>query len=296
MVDCRVTDQKVAEAVLKLKQMDEADGKLDGKGRFGKLESGKEADLSEKLLELDRLDGGKNDGLDGSIFTNKLVRQYLDMVDNGKEDGSFENYIHFLTNAPGEEPDPTRVRGGYSVFDILAKLTKELEAVTRDLPVYNQNVTYAAPSKGFGAVGENATNMDSVGSSSPTGTKLAQAAAAVSSPNSRGGGCYGAVAKAVVKATGLQLSGKSAYMAADQLASSDKFVEIKVSKEQLPSLPAGAVVVWDRGKGHVHGHISVASGNGTEFSDKDRKQITSYGTNFRVFVPKDMARGMTAVA
>lgn len=100
--------------------------------------------------------------------------------------------------------------------------------------------------------------------------------------------CYEWVAKALDR-VGVHLQGGSAYMAADQLARNPKFREVQVSREQLPSLPAGAIVVWagcPASTGHHHGHISIATGDGRELSDRPRKQLTNYGKSFRVFLPK----------
>lgn len=115
------------------------------------------------------------------------------------------------------------------------------------------------------------------------GKKLAEYAG--SHATGSGGYCYRYVKAALAK-FGVNVEGASAYMAADQLAKSGKFREVKVEPSKLKSLPAGAVVVWNRGNGHEHGHISVALGNGREASDVPRTQITSYGTSCRVFLPK----------
>lgn len=85
---------------------------------------------------------------------------------------------------------------------------------------------------------------------------------------------------------GIQLHGVSAYMAAGQLARNDRFREAKMGRQDLRNLPPGAIVVWNKGQGRPHGHISVALGNGKEASDVLRNQITNYPTNFRVFLPK----------
>lgn len=114
----------------------------------------------------------------------------------------------------------------------------------------------------------------------------------------------------------INLTGGSAYQAADQLRAkySDRFQEVKLTvppnqatRDYLKSLPAGAIVVWGhsnnpakyeagkaKGNGYAHGHISVAMGNGYEFSDRDRPQITAPGDPERygsltVFLPKDAA-------
>ncbi|MCA9777398.1 MAG: hypothetical protein KC800_11795, partial [Candidatus Eremiobacteraeota bacterium] len=71
-----------------------------------------------------------------------------------------------------------------------------------------------------------------------------------------------------------------------QLAKNPKVKEVNVSPQDFKKLPAGAIVVWDKGAGHEHGHISVALGNGKEASDVIRDQITNYGTKPRVFIPK----------
>lgn len=115
------------------------------------------------------------------------------------------------------------------------------------------------------------------------GAALAKDAAA--NANGPGGYCYKWVANAL-RRHGVNVSGASAYMGADQLAKNPKFTEIKVNPKDLGKLPAGAVVVWNKGPGHPHGHISIALGNGKEASDKIRNQITNYGTSVRVFMPK----------
>ncbi|MEZ0369147.1 MAG: peptidoglycan-binding protein [Candidatus Sericytochromatia bacterium] len=108
--------------------------------------------------------------------------------------------------------------------------------------------------------------------------------------------CYTGVGTALEQ-TGVRMTGLSAYLAADQLARSPRFREVKISANQLPKLPAGAVVVWDRsaspaqrlwGGGWTHGHISIADGKGREMSDYiDAQRTTYYASNrFRVFLPK----------
>lgn len=77
----------------------------------------------------------------------------------------------------------------------------------------------------------------------------------------------------------------SAYMALDNFRNNKRFQEVKVSRDQLKSLPAGAVVIWDKGSGLPHGHISVALGDGREASSTVRNQL-NLKTNFHVFVPR----------
>ncbi|MBS2036959.1 CHAP domain-containing protein [bacterium] len=77
----------------------------------------------------------------------------------------------------------------------------------------------------------------------------------------------------------------AAWMAVDDFQKNPHFKEVKVSKDQLKSLPPGAVVIWDKGAGLPYGHISVALGNGREASSKVRNQLL-LNTNFHVFLPK----------
>ncbi|MBI4816239.1 MAG: peptidoglycan-binding protein [Deltaproteobacteria bacterium] len=90
------------------------------------------------------------------------------------------------------------------------------------------------------------------------------------------------------------LYGMSAHSAANQLAGNPKFKEVTgLSPNDLPNLPAGAVVVWGPfkpGQADVHaGHVSIALGDGREASDFVGPQTTrhhTYGDSFRVFMPK----------
>lgn len=129
------------------------------------------------------------------------------------------------------------------------------------------------------------TDAGALTGGSDTGKKLAEIAKAeATNGDSSGGWCYRDVGRSLAK-IGINVSGGSAYMAADQLAKNPKVKEVKVSQGDLAKLPAGAIVVWDRGAGHEHGHISIATGDGKEASDLMRNQITNYGTSFRVFMP-----------
>ena len=87
----------------------------------------------------------------------------------------------------------------------------------------------------------------------------------------------------------------SAYMAANALRTdpelSKHFKEVQVDRSELANLPAGAIVVWDKGApnasaaGKKHGHISIALGNGKESSDHIQKQMTNRQSQFWVFYP-----------
>ncbi|MEQ8275592.1 MAG: hypothetical protein RKU31_18105 [Deltaproteobacteria bacterium] len=124
---------------------------------------------------------------------------------------------------------------------------------------------------------------------SSAGEALAHTAEQVANGMGTTGWCYRGVKQAVAQSTGVQLTGGSAYEAADQLAASGRFQEVEVSPENLTQLPPGAVVVWGQTSASPHGHISVALGDGREASDHVQSQITSLrgASNYRVFVPTD---------
>jgi peptidoglycan hydrolase-like protein with peptidoglycan-binding domain len=129
--------------------------------------------------------------------------------------------------------------------------------------------------------------VDNTPSKSGFGDKLAKDAERIAKSGVAGSGhnCKRGVRMAMEK-NGMTLTGESAYMAADQLAKNKNFHEAKgISREDLKELPAGATVVWNKAKGHPHGHISIAMGNGREASDVMRNQITNYPSSYRVFMP-----------
>jgi len=133
-----------------------------------------------------------------------------------------------------------------------------------------------------------ATQATQPGERSAFGSRLAKDAEriAASGVAGRGRNCKRGVRMALEK-QGMTLNGVSAYMAADQLAKNKKFGEAKgLQRNDLRNLPPGAIVVWNKGKGHPHGHISVALGNGREASDVLRNQIVNYPSSFRVFMPQ----------
>lgn len=100
----------------------------------------------------------------------------------------------------------------------------------------------------------------------------------------RGRNCFRGVKYAMAR-QGVRLNGVPAYTAAGQLARNPNFREVRVSRGELSSLPAGATVVWAPHGRHRYGHVSIALGNGKEASDVLRNQITNYGSSFRVFLP-----------
>jgi hypothetical protein len=109
--------------------------------------------------------------------------------------------------------------------------------------------------------------------------------------------CYHYV-KQGLAAEGINLDGRQAYKAAPQLARDPHFREVKIPRDDLERLPAGAVVVWNRNPkaGHLSGHISVAMGDGNEVSDRIRPQVTNYRSQYRVFLPVEGQGGAMMVA
>lgn len=84
--------------------------------------------------------------------------------------------------------------------------------------------------------------------------------------------------------------GGSAYQAADMLAKNKNFQEIKVERKDLKELPAGCVIVWDRNyagtkTSDIHGHITVALGNGSGASDHIEEKLYMLNSQHRVFIP-----------
>ena len=114
--------------------------------------------------------------------------------------------------------------------------------------------------------------------------------------------CLAGVHESLLEAYGIntKLPFGSAYMATEYFRGNvegyeeiaQHFKEVEVSESDLSSLPAGAVVIWDKGGnssvsslGKEHGHISISLGDGRESSDHIQDQITGRGVKFYVFIP-----------
>ncbi|MEE2902897.1 MAG: SafA/ExsA family spore coat assembly protein [Myxococcota bacterium] len=123
-------------------------------------------------------------------------------------------------------------------------------------------------------------------SSSPNGQAIANTAKNIAASRNTTGRCYAGVADALDQ-HGVNLHGRSAYMAANQLAQHPAYREINATGNQLRNLPAGAVVVWGQTGASPHGHISIADGRGNEMSDHIARQKTQLrgDRNARVFLP-----------
>lgn len=78
-----------------------------------------------------------------------------------------------------------------------------------------------------------------------------------------------------------------AYECADILRNNSNFKEIKVSGNQLSKLPAGCIIVYDRGAANYssqYGHIEISLGDGRAASDYINSNIKP-SDNVHVFVP-----------
>ncbi|PKL76391.1 MAG: hypothetical protein CVV27_10495 [Candidatus Melainabacteria bacterium HGW-Melainabacteria-1] len=205
--------------------------------------------------------------------------------------------------APSEIPQGAILEAGQSGRSVLLikRLLQELDYPVRSGDFYDQNLAtqigayqarhqLARPgSVHWGKVGPSTLrslrNQAILGRYDDAfGRKLASYARSQSSGGQ--GSCYRYVALAIHAHLGPVLNGMHAYMASPYLARNERFREIKVPVQALKRLPAGAVVVWDKGSSRS-GHISIADGQGREISDHVAPQMLSHygGAGYRVFVP-----------
>ncbi len=83
----------------------------------------------------------------------------------------------------------------------------------------------------------------------------------------------------------------SAYQMGGVLAKNKDFQEVSPSSVDLKKLPAGCILVYDRGAAgynSTHGHIEVTLGDGTACSDGRTYNLRST-QNMRIFVPVENA-------
>ncbi len=78
---------------------------------------------------------------------------------------------------------------------------------------------------------------------------------------------------------------QSCYQVVGDLRQSPRLQEVQIQKCQLPLLPPGAIVVWDRAPELAHGHLSIALGEGWEASSTLNEQ-QNLNANLWVFFPK----------
>lgn len=83
----------------------------------------------------------------------------------------------------------------------------------------------------------------------------------------------------------------SAYQMAGVLGKNKNFQEISPNSVDLKNLPAGCILVYDRGAARynqAHGHIEVTLGDGTACSD-GRTYNVRRAQNMRIFIPVENA-------
>lgn len=83
----------------------------------------------------------------------------------------------------------------------------------------------------------------------------------------------------------------AAWMAVDTLSNSKNFQRVNIeSRKDLQNLPAGCIVVWNKGEGHPYGHITVTLGNNKAASDHIEdfdRTVKTHPQEFAVFIPVD---------
>lgn len=118
------------------------------------------------------------------------------------------------------------------------------------------------------------------------GQKLGESALIVDNTH---GWCLAGVNDSLGRVFGTGLYYESAYMAADDLSNGvgvgAHFKEVSVSRDDLPSLPAGCIIVWGPTSSNIHGHISICLGDGRESSDHISDQMTTYSDEYHVYIP-----------
>ncbi len=131
--------------------------------------------------------------------------------------------------------------------------------------------------------------------------KLGEAGCNVGAQLNTKGGCYGGVFESVKAVYGYEETDKSifppshaahAFQAIETLSKSPHFKKVEVELKDLHKLPKGAIVVWENNPskgsepGHISGHISIASGQGREYSDHEREQFQPHyaGGKHHVFL------------
>ncbi len=213
----------------------------------------------------------------GGLDLNSIMKQMETMFSK-----QMESMKQLMQKLLGNLKNGNAASGMFPPMDLSSQMTGLMQLGKSSLIGASMNLVGSPPALSQGA-GASTVSAASLGGGTAWGKSLANDAKnhAVTGP---GGWCYKYVAQALAR-HGVNVSGASAYMAADQLAGKKEFREVKVSQADLKKLPAGAIVVWNKGNGHEHGHISIALGDGREVSDLIRNQTTNYGTSYRVFLP-----------
>lgn len=143
----------------------------------------------------------------------------------------------------------------------------------------------SATSEDFAASAANAVDGAGVTQNDAMAKLAGTGRDSASNLNSRGW-CLRGVNDAL-DAAGLSIGRQGhAYQAAPVLAKDPRFQEIKVDRNNLEKLPAGAVIVWDKSGSARSGHIQITQGNGKATSDHFESPMTKLNGSYRVFIPK----------
>lgn len=164
---------------------------------------------------------------------------------------------------------------------------------TKEKTVTAEEANLAENREVLSALEQTKATMDgAMAGATDKGIALAKVAEMLANKRNTKGWCLAGVNDALQQVYGFRISEDSAYKTLDNFQAmcqgpDAKFQEVSVSADQLASLPAGAIVVWDQGsssRGMQFGHISVSLGDGREASDHVQQQWTNLGT-YHVFLP-----------
>lgn len=96
--------------------------------------------------------------------------------------------------------------------------------------------------------------------------------------------------------------GASACESADKLVKNNRFSQVSVAKSDLANLPAGCLVIFDRGDSSglssMYGHILITDGKGNGISDHSenlRDTVGKYSDSYVVLVPSKSKKGISKV-
>ena len=90
-----------------------------------------------------------------------------------------------------------------------------------------------------------------------------------------------------IEASGISITRGHAYQMENNLRNNPNFKEVKVSQNELASLPAGCILVYPRGSAGYssqYGHIEITLGDGKAASDFVNTN-PKYSSDMKVFVP-----------
>lgn len=240
-----------------------------------------------------------------SIFTNtqtqQVERKQSEQSALAKDIEDLRQQLETIkASIPASEPVKSNVSTNYSNVDSeLANLRKQLQQIQSSvLPTVGSfstdNYVRTQDLSNYQMSTSLKTRLEQAGYDKNAAEKLAQVSAlGTNGRTSSIGWCAKYVNNALENAKIVKKNSTrtaSAYQLAKVYAKNDALVEIKVSRDELKNLPAGCIVVWQRGNGFgnafaKHGHVYITQGNGKATSDYTQN-IKDYGTEFTVFVPK----------